>query len=104
MSPFVEFDFCDHSCDKRFSNLLATGSIGSCAQNLAEAMVGSKNAAVQKLKEMSTKQKERTCLKKTLKLLKGENLLEAENGDDGAGDHDPDGCHEHRVQHLVIEI
>ena len=42
MSPFVEFDFCDRSCDRRFSNLLATGSIGSCAQNLAEAFVGSK--------------------------------------------------------------
>ena len=29
-------------------------------------------------------------------------LLEAEDGDDGAGDHDPDGRHEHRVQHLVL--
>ena len=60
MSPFLEFAFCDCSCDKRFSNLLATGSIGSCAPNLAEAMVGSKIAAVSKLKEMSTMQKERT--------------------------------------------
>ena len=29
-------------------------------------------------------------------------LLEAEDGDDGAGDHDPDGRHEDGVQHLVL--
>ena len=66
MSPFVEFDFCDRSCDKRFSNLLATGSIGSCAQNLAEAFVGSKIC---------------NCLEieRNVNNAKGENLLEAKN-------------------------
>ena len=29
-------------------------------------------------------------------------LLEAEDGDDGAGDHDGDGRHEDGVQHLVL--
>ena len=29
-------------------------------------------------------------------------LLEAEDSDDGAGDHDGDGGHEHQVQHLVL--
>ena len=36
------------------------------------------------------------------KLFKKKYLLEAEDGDDGAGDHDPDGRHEDRVQHLVL--
>ena len=70
-------------------------------------------------------QKERTCLKQRMTFhlkqnvwdiflnrillrhdvnAKGENLLEAKDGDDGAGDHYPDGCHEHRVQHLVFKI
>ena len=66
--------FLDYCCQKRFRNLLA---IGAEYRKLCSELSWGHGWL------------------KHEKLFKKKYLLEAEDGDDGAGDHDPDGRHEH---------